>query len=313
MQRRILAYVPVLHRSYQEFFQKFPDAELYLLKREELLKIPQFDYLKKDLRALDSKLIIAAIKSWQIFKEVKEISLDQLTEQAKEWQKTVDQIISPNDDIGRFLKERYFSDNADSSLLLSSYFLRWDKYRILTPQEVHPKMKISKKAFEKKLMHLAFDQANFSSDWWRQVGALAVKNQKVLLAAFNQQVPSRDQQNQLGDPRNFFSSGEEIEYSSSIHAEAALIADAARRGISLEGSSLYCNTFPCPVCAKQIAYSGIKKLYFATAYAKFDGIDILEKFGVEVIQIIFSKQELAELEAEKSQYSQAKVCYQLKN
>ena len=60
----VIAYVPVLHRSYQEFFQKFAGAELLILTRADLMQVSQLEYLKKDLRSLSKELLLAAIKSW---------------------------------------------------------------------------------------------------------------------------------------------------------------------------------------------------------------------------------------------------------
>ena len=56
-----------------------------------------------------------------------------------------------------------------------------------------------------------------------------------------------------GDPRSDFSKGVNVELSLFFHSEAQLIAEAAKKGISLEGASMYATTFPCPPCAKLIA------------------------------------------------------------
>ena len=66
-------------------------------------------------------------------------------------------------------------------------------------------------------------------------------------------------------------------------AEAQLVAAAAKQGISLEGASMYVTTFPCPPCAKLVAYSGIKKLYYADGYGVLDGERVLKSQGVEIV------------------------------
>ena len=86
-----------------------------------------------------------------------------------------------------------------------------------------------------------------------------------------------------GDPRSDFHKGINVELSTSLHAEASLIADAARQGISLDGAEMYATTFPCPPCAKMIAYSGIKRLYYADGYGVLDGERILKSNGVEIV------------------------------
>lgn len=59
-----------------------------------------------------------------------------------------------------------------------------------------------------------------------------------------------------------------IEYGRIIHAEMNAITDAARKGINIENSTLYCTTFPCHLCAKHIISSGINKVVYIEPYPK---------------------------------------------
>lgn len=59
-----------------------------------------------------------------------------------------------------------------------------------------------------------------------------------------------------------------IEYGRIIHAEMNAITDAARKGISLSESTLYCTTFPCHLCAKHIISSGIRRVVYIEPYPK---------------------------------------------
>jgi len=70
---------------------------------------------------------------------------------------------------------------------------------------------------------------------------------------------------------------------------AMLIAEAAKRGISLEGTNLYVTDFPCPPCAKLIARSGITRLYFSRGYAVLDGESTLKNKGVELVFVDVEK------------------------
>lgn len=127
--------------------------------------------------------------------------------------------------------------------------------------------------------------AESSSDWWRQVGALIVKNGKVILESFNKHVPSQDMPYIDGDPRDFIEAGKSTDITTVLHAEQGLVSEAANRGISLKGASLYITTFPCALCAKAIAYAGVKKCYFREGWANLDGERILKLKGVEIIQV----------------------------
>lgn len=291
MQQIVFAYVPVLHRGYQEFFAKYPNADLYLLKREELMQFAQLEYLKKDIRVLDLELALQAIKSWDIFKIVKSINIDDVDQ--KKYSLTTTQLIFTNDDVGHFVASKFFKNYSNK--LFESIFLRWDEASVNDPKIVEG-IKISKTQFEKATMIQAFVEAGKSSDWWRHVGCCLVKQGQIIAAAYNQHLPCPDQQYKVADPRMSFSSGVGIEFASSIHAEAALIARAAKAGLALAGAEIYVTTFPCPICAKQIAEAGIKKVYYAKGYALLDGLEIFQAYGIEVNLVVLTDQELSELE-----------------
>lgn len=51
-----------------------------------------------------------------------------------------------------------------------------------------------------------------------------------------------------------------LEFGRIIHSEMSALCDAARKGLSVQNATLYCTTFPCHLCAKQIVAAGIKRL-----------------------------------------------------
>lgn len=59
-----------------------------------------------------------------------------------------------------------------------------------------------------------------------------------------------------------------IEFGRAVHAEMAALTDAARRGVSVQGCTLYTSTFPCHNCARHIVSSGISRLVYIEPYAK---------------------------------------------
>jgi len=52
------------------------------------------------------------------------------------------------------------------------------------------------------------------------------------------------------------------------HAEQNAIANAAKEGVALKNSTLYCTMTPCYICAKIIINSGIKKVIAEKDYQK---------------------------------------------
>jgi len=79
--------------------------------------------------------------------------------------------------------------------------------------------------------------------------------------------------------------GERQDIANTIHAEQYIISQAAKEGIFTKGLSLYVTTFPCPVCAKLIACSGIQHLYFGEGGSNFDARKVLESVGVTIVYV----------------------------
>lgn len=68
-----------------------------------------------------------------------------------------------------------------------------------------------------------------------------------------------------------------------IHCEQNAIAQAARFGLPLEGSTIYLNMEPCSTCAKLIASVGIKRVVCERKYhAGAEARDILNQTGVRL-------------------------------
>lgn len=59
-----------------------------------------------------------------------------------------------------------------------------------------------------------------------------------------------------------------IEFGRIVHAEMAAITDAARRGIPVKDTTLYCTTFPCHMCARHIISAGISRVVHIEPYPK---------------------------------------------
>ena len=82
---------------------------------------------------------------------------------------------------------------------------------------------------------------------------------------------TKDDENIGGRARNALAASRVdslIEFGRAVHAEADALSSAQRLGISPVGAELYCSTFPCHLCAKQIVASGIGKVTFIEPYPK---------------------------------------------
>lgn len=69
------------------------------------------------------------------------------------------------------------------------------------------------------------------------------------------------------------------------HAERNAIAYAARHGITLGGSALYCTHAPCRDCARALVSVGVVSVYYLVPYRLTDGLKLLRSVGIRVIDM----------------------------
>ena len=108
----------------------------------------------------------------------------------------------------------------------------------------------------------------------RQVGALLVKDKMIISDGYN------------GTPSGFENNCENDEGLSKpyvLHAEANAITKVARSSNSSDGATLYVTASPCIECAKLIIQAGIKRVVYGEKYRLVDGIELLERAGIELV------------------------------
>ena len=270
----LIAFVPVLHRGYIDFFRKYPGSTLGILGTDV---VDQFTSLSRDQRTLSPEIAQSLVEQLGIFANV------QILRQADLERLSVEgvSVIMPKDDVSHALAERYFPQRTT----FASVFLRWTKTITLQENIVPPNRTISHDAFLQEVMNKALTEAQKSADWWRQVGAVFLKDGDIIAEGHNRHLPSDFHLAFNGDPRTNFNAGERIDLSTAIHAEAGIIATCAKKGLSVEGSSAFVTTFPCPNCARLLAESGVKKVYYQQGYSLLDAEAILQAYNVEIVLV----------------------------
>ena len=292
MKSKIIVYLPVIHQGYLQLFEKYKKADIFIANTSLIEFIDQeFDYLRKEIRSITPQQAEISLEALLPGRKVSLIGANDLMLLDSKDQ----EIILPKEDIFIWLAKNYLTK---SQVIFDETFLRWNRENTVKKIKVETKKPTSDDSFSDlitKITNQTNTDAKLSSDWWRQVGAVIFeegegtenKNSlpEIINIAHNHHLPSPYTPYINSDPRNSFHKGENIDLSTAIHAEAALIADAAKKGIKLKGKSMYVSTFPCPVCAKQIATSGISKLYFSDGYSMLDGETILKNSGVKIVKI----------------------------
>ena len=109
----------------------------------------------------------------------------------------------------------------------------------------------------------------------RKVGALIVKDKMIISDGYN------------GTPSGFENICEDEDGVTKpyvLHAEANAITKVAKSGNSSAGATLYVTASPCMECSKLIIQSGIKRVVYSDLYHNTDGVELLKRSGIEVVQ-----------------------------
>ena len=120
----------------------------------------------------------------------------------------------------------------------------------------------------------------------RKVGAILVKDKRILTSGYNGAPSGVTHCIETGCLRDRLNvpSGEKHELCRGVHAEQNAIIQAANHGITVKGSVLYCTNQPCSICAKMIINAGIKKVYFQNGYNDPLAEEMFEQAGIALIQ-----------------------------
>ncbi len=271
----VIAYVASPHAGYLKLFRAYEGSTLYVLGDEF---IRQFPALVRNLPAVTPEESCKMIQALCIFREVHVLTLDVL--------KTIQHlnIVMPDEDVSHAVATKYLAGKCVT--FDDRWKLRWDWGAVHAQRRPEGERVVSVEEFDREIMRNAYNVANRSPDWWRQIGAILVdKSGGVLLVAFNQHVPNEQSAYLYGDPRSNFEPGDCIEVSGALHAEMGVLAEAARRRFSPEGCDLYVTTFPCPPCAYPWAHTGIKRLFYVDGYSLVAGAETLQANDVEIIRV----------------------------
>ncbi len=274
--KALIGYFPVIHAGHLEVCKRQKPDKLYILGKSLLAEFP---ILERDIRALSPELIKLEADALHLAPNISILeknSLDELSD--------FEEIVLFDDEVDRGLSEKYLKGE---SIIWDTVFLRWNKMNAVTQNPVDSKQIVFANDFDKKMMELTYKEAEKSSDWWRHVGAILIKNGKVIGTRYNKHAITENTHYIEGEPRSNFDAGKAIvDLVIFEHGEASLIADAAKRGVSTSSAEIYITTFPCPSCAMAIANAGITKVYYKEGYSLLDAERILKNAGTELIRVL---------------------------
>jgi len=139
--------------------------------------------------------------------------------------------------------------------------------------------------WHKRFMEMTELVATWSSCVRRQVGAIVVRDKRIMTTGYNGAPAGVKTCVEKGECLRIklgIPSGTHAETCFATHAEQNAIIQAAKEGISLKGCTLYCTHQPCTVCIKMIINAGIKEVIYKEGYPDEFSVQLANEANVKL-------------------------------
>lgn len=139
-------------------------------------------------------------------------------------------------------------------------------------------------------MNITFLVAERATCTRRRVGAVAVKDKRILATGYNGAPAGVPHCLEVGCLRAELGipSGQRHEICRGLHAEQNVIIQAAVHGINIAGATLYCTTHPCVLCSKMLINCQIREIFYAESYPDELAEALLREAGVPAYHMPFA-------------------------
>lgn len=123
----------------------------------------------------------------------------------------------------------------------------------------------------------------------KKVGAVIVKNNFIISTGYNGAVSGDPHCDEIGHDLQVLENKKE-NCIRSVHAEENAILQAAKRGVGIEGSVIYTNTFPCWLCARKIISTGIFRVVYDDSYNNDPKvIEAFQRQGILIEKLTYTR------------------------
>ena len=146
---------------------------------------------------------------------------------------------------------------------------------------------VSRPSWDKYFQTITRDVADRSTCIRRHVGAIIVKDKRILATGYNGApsglahcLTTGCLREELGIP-----SGQKHELCRGAHAEQNAVIQAARYGVSIDGATVYCTNQPCIVCAKILINAGVEKIIYENSYPDELSEQMIKEAGIELVHM----------------------------
>ena len=151
-------------------------------------------------------------------------------------------------------------------------------------------------SWDEYFIKIASDVAERATCMRRKVGAILVKDKRILATGYNGAPSGLPHCEEVGciRQREGVPSGERHELCRGLHAEMNAFLQAAVHGVGTQDATLYCTNYPCSLCAKMIINAGVQRVVEAGDYPDELARELLAESGIEVEHFDYPRR--AELE-----------------
>ena len=150
-------------------------------------------------------------------------------------------------------------------------------------------MKNGRPTWDLYFMEIASIVSKRSTCRRRNVGAVAVKEKRILSTGYNGAPMGLAHCIDSGCLRETLkiASGERHELCRGLHAEQNAIIQAAYHGVSINGADIYSTHLPCSICMKMIINAGIKRVFYIDGYSDELAIELVNESGIMLQKVNF--------------------------
>ena len=144
----------------------------------------------------------------------------------------------------------------------------------------------SRPSWDQYFLKIALGVAERSTCLRRHVGAVLVRDKRILATGYNGAPRGVAHCLEVGCLREELGvpSGQRHELCRGVHAEMNTFLQAALHGVAVAGAALYCTSTPCGLCAKMLINAGVSRVVYLGDYPDEFGRSLLEEAGVELVQ-----------------------------
>lgn len=137
-------------------------------------------------------------------------------------------------------------------------------------------------SWDQYFLTIATEVAKRSTCLRRSVGAVLVKDRRILATGYNGTPRGLRHCEEVGCLREQqgIESGQRHEMCRGIHAEQNAIIQAALHGVAVDGAVLYSTHQPCVLCAKMLINAGVTEMVFSDSYPDELAEQMLDEAGV---------------------------------